>query len=93
MYATDAYKSIQDLCKMYPSFNKLLYTFCIKRTIAAKFWKQFVYKSFSKCWIHFVHINSDLQKVYIIEIMYAISIQNSNRMYIQKTVCIMDPTC
>ena len=60
----------------------------------------FVHKSLSKCrihfvyiqtfCIHFVYISSDLQKVYIINIMYTICIQNSYRMYIQRTVCRMD---
>ena len=60
----------------------------------------FVHKSLSKCrihfvyiqtfCIHFVYISSDLQKVYIINIMYTICIQNSYRMYMQRTVCRMD---
>ena len=56
------------------------YTFCIKT-----FCIQNVYKVLSKCGIqfyaktfciHFIYINSDVQKVYIINIMYIISIQN-----------------
>ena len=31
--------------------------------------------------IHFVYINSDLQKVYIVRTMYTICIQNSHKMY------------
>ena len=42
--------------------------------------------------IHFVYISSDLQKVYIIKIMYTIYIQNSYRMYIQIIVFKMDPS-
>ena len=37
-----------------------------------------------------VYINSDLQKVYIINIKYTIFIQNSYKMYIQIIVCRMD---
>ena len=41
--------------------------------------------------IHFVYISSDLQKVYIINILCTICIQNSYRMYVQIIVCRMDP--
>ena len=49
----------------------------------------FVYKHF--IYIHFVYISSDLQKVYIINILCTICIQNSYRMYVQIIVCRMDP--
>ena len=41
--------------------------------------------------IHFVYINSDLQKGYIIQIMYTFCIQESYRMFIKVTTCKMDP--
>ena len=66
--------------KCIPHFDKLLYTFC----------KQNVYKICSKRWIHFVYINSDLQKLYIIKIMYTDCIQNSCRRFIQINVCKME---
>ena len=40
--------------------------------------------------IYFAYINSDLQKVCKIIIMYIIFIQNSYRIYIQIIVCKMD---
>ena len=40
--------------------------------------------------LHFVYINSDLQKMYIIKIMYTISIQNSCRRFMQVNVCKME---
>ena len=102
---------IQNVYKMYTICIQNLYhistNFClnfvykIKRTMPANFYRQNVYKSLSKCGIHFVYkslskcginlvyiflyINSDLQKVCIINIMYTISIQNSYRMYTEWT--------
>ena len=38
--------------------------------MAATFCIQNVYISLSRCGVHFVYINSDLQKVYIIKIVY-----------------------
>ena len=40
--------------------------------------------------LHFVYINSDLQKMYIIKLMDTICIQNSCRMFIQINVCKME---
>ena len=76
----------------------------IKRTTAAKFCIQNVYKSLSKCGIHLkcgTHVcilytfcihEFDLQKVYIIKIMYTVTIQNLYRMYIKIISCKKDPT-
>ena len=64
----NAYKSLSK-CGMhfvYKHFVFILYTFCIEN----------IYKSLSKYGIHFVYINSDLQKVYIINIMHTICIHN-----------------
>ena len=52
-------------------------------------WDTFCMQTF---WIHFVYINSDLQKVYILKIMNTICIQNSYRMYIKIIACKMDLT-
>ena len=40
--------------------------------------------------LYFVYINSDLQKLYIIKIMYTDCIQNSCRRFIQINVCKME---
>ena len=67
-FKQNVYKSLSK-CEMhfvYKHFVFILYTFCIEN----------VYKSLSKYGIHFVYINSDLQKVYIINIMYTICIHN-----------------
>ena len=77
-------------------FLELQDTFCIQT-----FCIHFVYILHTKCiqkfvemWytfcIHFVYINSDLQKAYIIIIMYRICRQNLYKMNIQITVCRMD---
>ena len=91
---------IQNLYHISTNFC-LNFVYKIKRTMPANFYRQNVYKSLSKCGIHFVYkslskcginlvyiflcINSDLQKVCIINIMYTISIQNSYRMYTEWT--------
>ena len=71
-------------------YTNILYTFCIN----------FVYKKYRKGGIrfamqtscmYFVYNNSDLQKVYIINIICTICIQNSYRMHIQIIVCRMVP--
>ena len=55
---------------------------------------QNVYKNFVNMWdtfwIHFLYINFDLQKVYIINIMYTICIQNLYRMYTKINACRMN---
>ena len=77
-------------------FVEIQDTFCIQT-----FCIHFVYILHTKCiqkfvemWytfcIHFVYINFDLQKAYIIIIMYRICRQNLYKMYIQITVCRMD---
>ena len=68
--------------KLKELWQLILYTKCIQKFV--EMWDTFC--------IQFVYINSDLQKVYIIKIMYTICIQNSYRMYIQIIVCKMDPT-
>ena len=60
--------------------------FCIQTFV--KIWDTFCIQTFC---IHFVYINSDLLKAYIINIMYTICIQNSYEMYIQIIICRMDP--
>ena len=50
-------------------------------------WDTFCIQTFC---IHFSYISSDLQKVYIINIMYKIGMQDSYRMYIQIIACRMD---
>ena len=66
--------------------------------MTAKFCIQNIYKSLSKCGIHFackhfVYILYTLilvlEKVYITKTVYTICIQNSYRMYIQIIVCRM----
>ena len=89
-------KCIQNVYLISTSFC-LHFVYKIKRTMPTKLCIQNVYKSLSKheihfvykhfVAIHFVYINSDLQKVYIIPIMYTICIQNLYRMYIQIIVC------
>ena len=71
---------------VYKHFVYSLYTFYIQNVYKnlSKYGIHFVYK-------HFVYINSVLQKVYSINIMYTVYIQNSYRMYIQIIVCRMDP--
>ena len=63
--------------KCTPHFDKLLYTFCIQNQ-----------KKFVEIWntfcIHFVYISSDLQKLFIINIMQLY------KLYPQLTVCRMD---
>ena len=49
--------------------------------MAAKFCTQNVYKIFSKYGVHFVYINSDLQKMYTLKAVYAIFIQNSYKIH------------
>ena len=84
-------KCIQDIYKMYPTFRK---TFVyILHTKLKELWQlKFVYRIYKKACrnvgyfldtfcIHFVHMNSDLGKVYIIRIMYTICIQNTYKMY------------
>ena len=70
------------------AFVPIHFVYKIKRTMSAKFciytkciqnfvkiWGTFVYyKHF--LYIHFLYINSDLQKLYIANIMYAICIHN-----------------
>ena len=91
---------IQNLYHISTNFC-LNFVYKTKRTMPANFYRQNVYKSLSKCGINFVYkslskcginlvyiflyINSDLQKVCIINIMYTISIQNSYRMYTEWT--------
>ena len=58
----------------------------IKRTMPAKFCIQNVYKTLSKCGIHFV----DKHFLYILYTSILIY-KTSYRMYIQITVCGMDP--
>ena len=65
----------------------------IKRTMPAKFCFVKMRDTFciqTYC-IHLVCINSDLQKMCIINIMYTICIQNSYIMYIEIIVCRMNP--
>ena len=60
------------------------YTKCIQKFV--EMWYTFCTQTFCT---HFVYINSELQKVYLINIMHTICIQNSYRMYIQIIVCRM----
>ena len=96
-------KCIQNVYKMYTTFRQtfvyivytklkelwqlVLYTKCIQKFV--KMWYTFCIQT---VFIHFSYINSHLQKVYIIKIMYTIFTQNSYRMYIQIIVCKMNPT-
>ena len=50
-------------------------------------WDTFCIQTF---YIHFVYINSDVHKVYIINIMYKICIQKPYTMCIQIIVCRID---
>ena len=58
--------------------NKIYIKFC--RNVGYILYTDILYS------LHFVYINSDLQKMYIIKIMYTICIQNSCRMFIQINV-------
>ena len=94
MYTTDVYKMYK---KCIPHFDKHLYTFCIlykiKKTMAPKFCIQKFVEMWDTFCIHFVYINSDLQKMYTIKIMYhTICIQNSYIIYTEIIVYKMDPT-
>ena len=60
-----------------------MYAKCIQKFV--EMWDTFCILPFC---IHFVYINSDVQKVYI---MYTICIQNSYRMCIQIIVCRIRP--
>ena len=71
---------------VYKHFVYVLYTKCTQKFV--EIWDTFYIQTIC---IHFVYISSDLQKVYIINIMYTICIQNSYRMYTQIIVCKMDP--
>ena len=86
---------------MYTTFRQ---TFVyILYTKLKELWQlNFVYKMYTKVCrnvgyilytniLYTKYISSDLQKVYIIKIMYTICIQNSYRIYIQIIVCKMDP--
>ena len=96
MYA----KWIEIVCKTYSTFGQtFIYILYIK--LKEQWQLNFIYKMFTDiCWdvgyilyifcIHFAYINSDLQKVCKIIIMYIIFIQNSYRIYIQIIVCKMD---
>ena len=70
MYTTDVCKMytrcIQNVSHISTNFS-IHFVYKIKRTMAVKIRIQNVYKSLSKCGIHFVYINSDLQKVYILK--------------------------
>ena len=87
-----------DLYKMYtkciPHFDKtfeyILYT-KLNEPWELNFVQKLV-KMWDAFWIHFVYINSDLQKMYIIKVMYAIYVQNSYRMHWQIVVCKINPT-
>ena len=77
--------------KCIPHFDK---NFCILfvNKIYTKFCRNVGYILYTDIFysLHFVYINSDLQKMYIIKIMYTICIQNSCRMFIQINVCKME---
>ena len=56
---------------VYKHYVYILYTKCIQKFV--EIWNRFCIQTFC---IHFVYISSDLQKAYIINIMYTIRIQN-----------------
>ena len=62
---------------------QLMYTKCLQKFV--EMWDTFCIQKFC---IHFVQINYDLQKVYIINIMYTVCMQNSYRMYIYTNNCM-----
>ena len=65
--------------KCIPHFDMLLHKFCIQNVHKfLKMWNTF--------WIHFVYIKSDLQKVFIIKVMYRNCTQKSRRIYVQIIV-------
>ena len=74
LYTNILYTFCIQICQNvgYILYTDILYTFCIQN----------VYKNLLKYGIHFVYINADLQKVYIINIMYTICTQNLSRIYI-----------
>ena len=76
-------KYIQNVFHISTNFS-IHFVYKIIRTMAVKFCIQSVYKSLSKCGIHFVYINSDLQKVYIINTVYTMCIQNLCKMYVNS---------
>ena len=61
---------------VYILYTNILYTKCIQKFV--KMWDTFCVQTFC---IHFVYINSDLLKAYIINILYTICIQNLYKMY------------
>ena len=66
-------------------YTKILYTFCIQKFL--EIWDKFCMETFC---INFAYIRSDVQKVYITNIMYTTCIQNLHRMYRQVIVCRTD---
>ena len=77
MYTKVFRNGIHSVCK---HSVYILYTFCIQNL--EKFvdmWNTCCIQTFR---IYFVYINSDLQKVYIINIMYTMCMQNSYRIYL-----------
>ena len=98
MYTTDVLKMyaecIQNVCHISTNFC-IHFVYKIKKTMPAKFYIQNVYKSLSKCGTHFVYnycayiLYTPILmyiKVYIINTMYTICIQNLYRMYVQGHV-------
>ena len=80
--------------KTYSTFQQTLVY--ILYTKLYELWQlNFVYKVYTKVcqsveyilctfWVHFVYINSDLQKVYIINTVYTMCIQNLCKMYVNS---------
>ena len=66
----------------YILYTKILYTFFIEKFV--EMWDTSCIQTLC---IYFAYINSDVQKVYITNIMYTICIQNLHRMYMQVIVC------
>ena len=67
--------------KCIPHFDKLLYTFCLKKFV--EMWDTFCIQTFC---VHFVY-------KYFVYILYTsiLSYKNSYRMYMQIIVCRMNP--
>ena len=92
-------KCIQNVYHVSTNFC-IHFVYNIKRTMVTNF----VYKMYTKVCrnveyilhtniLHIFCIHQfDLQKVYIIKIMYTIWIQNLDRIYVQIIACKMDPT-
>ena len=84
-------KCIQKFVEMWDIFSIQIFCIHFVQILCTKCMQKFVemWDTFCKQ-LNFGYINSDLQKMHIIKIMYTICIENSYRMHIQIIVCRMN---